>query len=94
MHQHHQSFPNSPKAKTPPVDLAQASSFSLERDCSSNVGHFYMKLAQESPLAPKREVIEAQQIRLNRRLDAQPWTSVCKIERKTPLSEIIIQLRE
>jgi len=48
--------PNSQKAKTPLVDLTQASSFSLERDCSSNVGPFYVKLAQASPLAPKPEV--------------------------------------
>jgi len=33
---------NSQKAKTPPVDPAQVSSFSLERDCSSNVGSFYV----------------------------------------------------
>jgi len=43
--------PNSQKAKTPLVDLAQASSFLLERDCSSNIGPFYVKLAQASPLA-------------------------------------------
>jgi len=48
--------PNSQNAKTPPMDLAQASSFSLERYCFSNVRPFYVLVAQASPLAHKREV--------------------------------------
>jgi len=52
----HQSCPNLQKAKMPLVDLAQASRIWLEQDSASNVGLFYVLLAQASPLVPKREV--------------------------------------
>jgi len=42
----HQSCPDSQKAKMALVDLAQASSVSLERDSARNVGLFDILLAQ------------------------------------------------
>jgi len=46
MHQLNQSCPK----------LTKSQDVTNERDCSSNVGPFYVKLTQASPLAPKQEV--------------------------------------
>jgi len=44
----HQAAQTHKKAKMPPVDLAQASSISLERDSARKVGHFYFLLAKQT----------------------------------------------
>jgi len=52
----HQSSPKTHLSQTLPKDLAQTSSISPKRDCSSDVRAFFVLLAQASPITPKREV--------------------------------------